>query len=105
MRVWFFRMLEVERRQAVRALPAAHAIKRHEFAEIAVAVAIHCEGGERESGCAVGGRQPDSFDKKNSLTMALEYDIPRTVVGTGPSKGTNISTNFQLYTIGYTHKF
>lgn len=46
-----------------------------------------------------------SFDKKNSLTMALEYDIPRTVVGTGPSKGTNISTNFQLYTIGYTHKF
>ncbi|WP_321821575.1 MULTISPECIES: OmpP1/FadL family transporter [unclassified Burkholderia] len=46
-----------------------------------------------------------SFDAKNSITAAVEYDIPRSVRGTGPSIGTSISTNFQVYTIGYTHKF
>jgi long-chain fatty acid transport protein len=46
-----------------------------------------------------------NIDKKNAVTMAIEYDIPRTVIGTGPSKGTNISANSQWYTIGYTHKF
>jgi long-chain fatty acid transport protein len=46
-----------------------------------------------------------SFDAKNSITAAFEYDIPRSVQGTGPSAGTSISTNFQVYTIGYTHKF
>lgn len=46
-----------------------------------------------------------AFDKKNSLTFAFEYDIPKTLVGTGVSTGTNISTNSQWYTIGYTHKF
>ncbi|MGN5478153.1 hypothetical protein ACTMU2_17740 [Cupriavidus basilensis] len=46
-----------------------------------------------------------AFDKKNSLTFAFEYDIPKTLVGTGVSTGTNISTNSQWYTLGYTHKF
>ncbi|MGF6933587.1 long-chain fatty acid transport protein [Paraburkholderia sp. UCT70] len=46
-----------------------------------------------------------AIDKRNLVTASLEYDIPRTIVGTGPSTGTNISTNLQLYTIGYTHKF
>lgn len=46
-----------------------------------------------------------AIDKKNALTAAFEYDIPRTIVGTGPSTGTNIHTKFQVYTVGYTHKF
>ncbi|MBY4867744.1 outer membrane protein transport protein [Burkholderia anthina] len=46
-----------------------------------------------------------NIDKKNSITFAVEYDIPRTVIGTGPSTGTNISANSQWYSIGYTHKF
>src|SRR5581483_7280654 len=46
-----------------------------------------------------------NIDKKNAVTFAIEYDIPRTVIGTGPSTGTNISVNSQWYSIGYTHKF
>ncbi|AJG22330.1 OmpP1/FadL family transporter [Cupriavidus basilensis] len=46
-----------------------------------------------------------NVDKANTVTFALEYDIPRTVTGTGPSTGTNISAKSQWYTIGYTHKF
>ena len=46
-----------------------------------------------------------NLDKKNALTASLEYDIPRTVVGTGPSTGTNITARFQVYSVGYTHKF
>lgn len=46
-----------------------------------------------------------AVDKKNSISAALEYDIPRTIKGTGASTGTNISAKFQVYTIGYTHAF
>lgn len=46
-----------------------------------------------------------NLDKQNLVTFAIEYDIPRTVVGTGSSTGTNISANSQWYTIGYAHLF
>jgi long-chain fatty acid transport protein len=46
-----------------------------------------------------------SLNPRDALTLAVEYGIPRTVTGTGPSTGTNISTNFQAYTLGYSHKF
>jgi long-chain fatty acid transport protein len=45
------------------------------------------------------------LDKSGSLVAAFEYDIPRTLRGTGVSKGTNISTNFQVLTLGYSYKF
>jgi len=54
---------------------------------------------------AVTGGATYSIDRSNQVSIALEYDIPRTIVGTGPSTGTNIHTNFQVYTLGYTHKF
>ncbi len=57
------------------------------------------------SGRAVTAGVSYNIDKANSITAAIEYNIPRTIVGTGPSTGTNIHTNFQVYTIGYTHKF
>lgn len=41
----------------------------------------------------------------SSLVGAFEYCIPRTLNGTGASAGTNISTNFQLLSIGYSHRF
>lgn len=46
-----------------------------------------------------------AIDKSNLITGAFEYDIPTTIHGTGPSEGTNISARYQVYTIGYTHKF
>ncbi|WP_322062034.1 OmpP1/FadL family transporter [Paraburkholderia sp. J63] len=46
-----------------------------------------------------------AFDKNNLLTAAFEYDIPTTIIGTGPSTGVNIHASYQGYTIGYTHKF
>ena len=46
-----------------------------------------------------------TIDRRNMVTAALEYDIPRDVAGTGVSTGTNIRSNFQVYTIGYSHKF
>ena len=46
-----------------------------------------------------------AIDKNNLVTAAFEYDIPTTIIGTGPSTGTNIRASYQGYTIGYTHKF
>jgi long-chain fatty acid transport protein len=46
-----------------------------------------------------------AIDKKNLITAAFEYDIPTTIVGTGPSLGTNIRATYQVYTAGYTHRF
>jgi long-chain fatty acid transport protein len=46
-----------------------------------------------------------AIDKNNLVTAAFEYDIPTTIIGTGPSAGTNIHASYQGYTIGYTHKF
>lgn len=46
-----------------------------------------------------------AIDKSNFITGAFEYDIPTSIHGTGPSEGTNISTRYQVYTLGYTHKF
>lgn len=46
-----------------------------------------------------------AIDKNNLVTAAFEYDIPTTIIGTGPSAGTNIRASYQGYTIGYTHKF
>lgn len=46
-----------------------------------------------------------ALDKNNFITGAFEYDIPTTIIGTGPSLGTNIHATYQVYTIGYTHRF
>jgi long-chain fatty acid transport protein len=46
-----------------------------------------------------------AIDKNNLITAAFEYDIPTTIVGTGPSLGTNIRAKYQVYTAGYTHRF
>jgi long-chain fatty acid transport protein len=46
-----------------------------------------------------------AIDKKSAITGAIEYGIPRSIVGTGPSTGTNISSHYQAYTLGYTYKF
>ncbi|MDZ5460094.1 OmpP1/FadL family transporter [Azohydromonas lata] len=46
-----------------------------------------------------------SVDRNSSLVGAFEYCIPRTLNGTGVSTGTNISTNFQVLSIGYSYKF
>lgn len=46
-----------------------------------------------------------AIDKKSAITGAFEYGIPRSIAGTGPSTGTNISSNYQAYTLGYTYKF
>ncbi|MDQ0627226.1 OmpP1/FadL family transporter [Paraburkholderia graminis] len=46
-----------------------------------------------------------AIDKNNRITAAFEYDIPTTIVGTGPSLGTNIRATYQVYTAGYTHRF
>lgn len=46
-----------------------------------------------------------AIDKNNLITAAFEYDIPTTIVGTGPSLGTNIRAIYQVYTAGYTHRF
>lgn len=54
---------------------------------------------------AVTGGLTYSVDRSNEISLAIEYDIPRTIVGTGPSTGTNIRTNLQVYTLGYSHKF
>ncbi len=50
-------MLEVHRRQAIRALRRARAAERDEFAEIAIALAVHREGREGEGGRPVAGGQ------------------------------------------------
>lgn len=46
-----------------------------------------------------------AIDKNNLIIAAFEYDIPTTIVGTGPSTGTNIRATYQVYTAGYTHRF
>ncbi len=46
-----------------------------------------------------------AIDKKSSITGAFEYGIPRSMTGTGPSTGTNISSHYQAYTLGYSYKF
>ncbi|OUL70364.1 OmpP1/FadL family transporter [Paraburkholderia hospita] len=46
-----------------------------------------------------------AIDKNNLITAAFEYDIPTTIVGTGPSLGTNIRATYQVYTAGYSHRF
>jgi len=56
-----------------------------------------------DEGVTVGATY--NLDKKNALTASLEYDIPRTIVGTGRSAGTDIRARFQVYSFGYTHKF
>lgn len=40
-----------------------------------------------------------------SIVAAFEHEIPRTLRGTGISTGTNLSTEFQVLTVGYSHKF
>lgn len=42
---------------------------------------------------------------KDEISASFTYAIPKTVVGTGPSTGTNISANMQYFGIGYSHKF
>ncbi|GAB1616944.1 OmpP1/FadL family transporter [Pseudomonas sp. NGC7] len=44
-------------------------------------------------------------DNGNSVNFAFEYNIPRTIDGKGASTGTNIHTNFQVYSVGYTLHF
>lgn len=46
-----------------------------------------------------------ALDRNSSLVTAFEYCIPRTLNGTGVSTGTNISTNMQMLTVGYSHRF
>jgi long-chain fatty acid transport protein len=46
-----------------------------------------------------------AIDKTNELTFAFEYNIPRTLMGTGAGTGTNIHNALQVFTLGYSHKF
>lgn len=45
------------------------------------------------------------LDSGSLVSAAFEYNIPRTINGTGPSEGTNIHTNFQVLTIGYSFRY
>jgi long-chain fatty acid transport protein len=46
-----------------------------------------------------------SIDKSNQVSMSYEHELPRTINGTGPSTGSNLHLNFQMATLGFTHKF
>jgi hypothetical protein len=68
-------MLEIERRQPVRAFLAAHATERNEFAEVAVTVAIHRQRREGERGRAVRGRQPEVRADDQRHVRSLRLDV------------------------------
>ncbi|MGC3984009.1 MAG: outer membrane protein transport protein [Pseudorhodoferax sp.] len=46
-----------------------------------------------------------AMDKTSTVTAAFEHTIPTAIHGTGVSSGTNIRARYQVFTIGYTHKF
>ncbi|WP_124499099.1 MULTISPECIES: OmpP1/FadL family transporter [unclassified Burkholderia] len=44
-------------------------------------------------------------DSKNDVSFGLEHTIPRTMIGTGPSTGTNLKVGYDFFRLAYSHRF
>jgi len=45
------------------------------------------------------------IDSKNDVSFGIEHAFSRTMVGTGPSTGTDLSVGYDFYRLAYSHRF